>query len=265
MITVNNDRIFIFWSTISLRPDLWVKNRNSLINLKDPTHCNLSRWRELIWMSRFSVNEWQPLKCVHGHQVSKSTVLQNLKHPTIPHQLSEGSGLSPSEAMFCSSPKQHESSWRQLAVWKEASHIHSAAVPSANSAAKQKNKQQLEGLRRLKVLAWAPLARLWRDLRSVCQSSSTRKSQTFMHTSVFEKGEWKHLDCVNWSVFSSPPVSFCFSILLISSAFISTLTQPAFSQPHDWHSFSQLLHFSQALSGSSSTTHLLQPYNQIFI
>lgn len=143
--------------------------------------------------------------------------------------------------MFCSSPKQHESSWRQLSVRKEASHIHSAVVPSANSAAKQKNKQQLEGLRRLKVLARAPLARLWRDLGSICQSSSTRRSQTYIHLTVFEKSEWKHWACVNLRVFRGPPVwisSLCFSMLLICSAFISTPTQCVFSQPHDWHSLS---------------------------
>ncbi len=88
------------------------------------------------------------------------------------------------------------------------------------------------------MLAQAPLARLRRDLRSVCQSSSTRKSQAFTHTPVFIKGERKHLACVKLSVFSGPLVLLCFRMLLISSAFISTPTQRAFSPPHDWHSLS---------------------------
>lgn len=95
---------------------------------------------------------------------------------------------------------QSQTAWKQqnkLSVRKKTSHIHSTVVPSANSATKQKNKQQLEGLRRLKVLARAPLARLWRDLGGVCQSSSTRRSQTHMHMTLFEKGEWKPLACVN--------------------------------------------------------------------
>ncbi|KAL1260462.1 hypothetical protein QQF64_008289 [Cirrhinus molitorella] len=138
-------------------------------------------------------------------------------------------GHSLMSPMFCSSPKQHESSWRKLAVRKEASHIHSAVVLSANSAAKQKNKQQLERLRRLKVLARAPLARLRRDLGCICQSSSTRKSQSC--TSVFDK-----------------------SILLISSAFICTPTPNVHFRNLMTGTASHCCHFSQALSGLSSTT-----------
>lgn len=141
---------------------------------------------------------------MQGHEVSKSTKVQFemlCRNQSTPQSLIyplklvdyhrpkhyRWWGHSHMSPMFCSSPKQHESSWRKLAVRKEASHIHSAVVPFANSAAKQKNKQQLEGLRRLKVLARAPLARLQRDLGCICQSSCTRKSQRC--TSVFEKGE----------------------------------------------------------------------------
>lgn len=141
------------------------------------------------------LNEWQVLKCLHDHQVSKSTRVQfktlskKPKHPTIPRLPSEGSGLSPSDSLQAVGTRPHvsnvlfqsQTAWKQqnkLSVHKKTSHIHSTVVPSANSAAKQKNKQQLEGLRRLKVLMRAPLARLWRDLGGVCQSSSTR-SQTY--------------------------------------------------------------------------------------
>lgn len=151
--------------------------------------------------------------------------------------------------MFCSSPKQHESSWRKLAVRKEASHIHSAVVPSANSAAKQKNKQQLERLRRLKVLVRDPLARLRRDLGSVCQSSSARKSQAFMNTYVFQKGEWKYLACVNQSVLAA----LLFALLQNAPDLLRFHLHP---QPNV--RFRNLMtgtasHFSQALSGWSST------------
>lgn len=171
-------------------------------------------------------------------------------HHPIHYRWQGHSHMSP---MFCSSPKQHESSWRKLAIRKEASHIHSAVVPSAKSVAKQKNKQQLEGLRRLKVLARAPLARLRWDLRSVCQSSSTRKSQAFMHMSVFEKDEWKHLACVNQSVLLT---------LMFRSASECSWFPPLSSPPPPNMRFHNLMtgpashcrHFSQALSGSSSTT-----------
>lgn len=66
---------------------------------------------------------------------------------------------------FCSNLKQHESSWRKLALQTAASHVDDAASPSANSAAKQKSKQQFEEAERLKALARAPPARLRSDLR----------------------------------------------------------------------------------------------------
>lgn len=149
---------------------------------------------------------------MHDRQVSKFNSRYSAETKS-PHHPSGDSRLSPPDSpqghghmspMFCSSPKQHESSWRQLAVREEASHIHSTVVPSANSAAKQKNKQQLEGLWRLKVLARAPLARLCRDLRSICQTSSTRQTQT--HACVCLKGKLNHLAWVNRRVFRGHPV-----------------------------------------------------------
>lgn len=132
MITVNNVRIFHFWSTILLWPDLWVKN-----HLKDLTQKNVSfmnhsphllslrRARMDVkvfskWVATAEVCAW-PL----GVKIHKSSIwdaLQKPKHPTIPHLPFESSGLSPSDSLQVAGTQPHvsnvllqsQTAWKQL-------------------------------------------------------------------------------------------------------------------------------------------------------
>lgn len=150
---------------------------------------------------------------------------------------------------FCSNLKQHESSWRKLALRTAASHVHDAASPSANSAAKQKSKQQFEEAERLKALARAPPARLRSDLRQQFYKNDFFYVRQKGHR-TFPVTLWTHMS-VQWlttSLGRVPPtnkptlLSFYVTPFLLHVFTTSTGTA------------SPCRHFSQALSGPNSAT-----------